>query len=255
MPERDLALDALELGQPLVPARAAAQGRVEGRAARGRGSAAADRADEVRERDRGEREHVDVQDQLRCGRCSTSSSTTSDERQEDGQRRRPERRRASAGRRLRAAPRALAARSCSASARAASRSSRTVSSASIACSFISGPTACCENLALSKRSVSLRAAAGADRELAEHPPQVLERRLRRVPREPVRGEHPLEPRVGGDHGAARVGLGAQVVERLVDGGRERVATAGRGAARRGRAAAPAPGPPEAEDRDARSGRA
>ena len=55
----------------------------------------------------------------------------------------------------------------------------------------------------------------ADREVVEHPGEVLERRLGRPSRQPVRGQDTLQPRVGGDHCAARIRLGAQVVERLV----------------------------------------
>ena len=59
-----------------------------------------------------------------------------------------------------------------------------------------------------------------DGELREHPAQVLERRLGRPAWQAVRREHPLQPCVGCDHGAARIGLGAKVVERLVDRLRE-----------------------------------
>ena len=45
-------------------------------------------------------------------------------------------------------------------------------------------------------------------------------------REAERCERPLEPRVGGDHGAARIRLGAEVVERLVQRGRRGRATRG-----------------------------
>ena len=98
---------------------------------------------------------------------------------------------------------------------AASRSSRTVSSASIASSFISGPTACCENLALSNRSVSARAARRTPTA-----PRASGRGTRAAPRpasrQAVRREHALEPRVGRDHCAPGIGLGPEVVERLVD---------------------------------------
>ena len=55
----------------------------------------------------------------------------------------------------------------------------------------------------------------ADREVVQHPREVLERRLGRPSRQPVCGQDALQSRVGGDHRAARVRLGAQVVERLV----------------------------------------
>ena len=55
-----------------------------------------------------------------------------------------------------------------------------------------------------------------DVEPAENAREMLFRRVRLPARLAVRGEHPLETGVRGDHGAARVGLGAQVVDRDVE---------------------------------------
>ena len=52
------------------------------------------------------------------------------------------------------------------------------------------------------------------------PLDVLERCLRGLPREPGGGEGGLHPRVGGDDRAAQVRVGPQVVERLVERGRD-----------------------------------
>ena len=55
---------------------------------------------------------------------------------------------------------------------------------------------------------------GARGEPEQDPSQVLDRRLARHAAKPVASEHRLHPRVGGDHGAARVGLGLEVVDRV-----------------------------------------
>ena len=94
---------------------------------------------------------------------------------------------------------------------------------------------------LLRRARSSAGPARATLELARTRCEVLVRRLGRVPREPVGGKRSLEPRVGRDHGASRVGLGAQVVECLVDDIGEAAASSGsppeRG--RRARCARPA----------------
>ena len=59
-----------------------------------------------------------------------------------------------------------------------------------------------------------------ERQVVEDAGQVLVRGLRSATRDAVRSEHALEPGVRGDDGAARVGFGPQVVERLVEHVRE-----------------------------------
>ena len=59
-----------------------------------------------------------------------------------------------------------------------------------------------------------------EREAVEDAREVLVRRLGRVPWNAVRREHALEAGVRGDDRAARVGLGPQVVERLVEDDRK-----------------------------------
>ena len=54
------------------------------------------------------------------------------------------------------------------------------------------------------------------RQLGEHAAEIFERRLGRLARQAVPSEHALQPCVGGDDGAARVGLGPEIVQRLVD---------------------------------------
>ena len=156
-PERHLALHPLELGDPLHGTRALGRAR---RRTRTAGAAAAPRAappaggrarsPRARGRRRARRAPPG-----RAAATSTIASTTVRKR---GSRAIWSARFTSPACSRCAA--SAASRSCSASARAASRSSRTVSSAEIASSFMSAPTACCENLALSKRSVSRRAACG-----------------------------------------------------------------------------------------------
>ena len=162
MPERDLALDPLELGDRAgrragARAQRGVDGRRRARRQRGRGG-----GQQLAEHDRGEQEHVDVHGELGAARQDGESDDREHERSG-----RPGTARGGGARLIpsppaRAAPRSRPARSFSASAVAASRSSRTVSSASIASSFISAPTACCENLALSNRSVSGACRSGAD---------------------------------------------------------------------------------------------
>ena len=55
-----------------------------------------------------------------------------------------------------------------------------------------------------------------EREAVEDAREILVRRLRCVAWDAVRREHALEAGVRGDDRAARVGLGPQVVERLVE---------------------------------------
>ena len=123
------------------------------------------------------------------------------------------------------------ARSCSARISAARSSSRTASSASIASCFISGATSCPENLAHENSAVKREVARRLTSRSAKIRCEVLVRRLGRVARQPVGGERPLHAGVGGDHGAARIRLGPQVVERLVEHvgqrGQERIRHAAR----------------------------
>ena len=137
---------------------------------------------------------------------------------------------------------------------AARSSSRTASSASTASSLIAGSGSWWLNLAHSKRSVSRRTEAALVSSASERALDVLERRLRRLvaaaPRAP---SAPLHAGVRGDDRAPQVGVGAQVVERLVErrrdasgaptcraaavaaasGQRRRLATTRRAGARRG----------------------
>ena len=64
--------------------------------------------------------------------------------------------------------------------------------------------------------------SGARIERDECALDVLERRLGGMPGQADRREGPLHPRVGGDDRAAKVGIGAQVVQRLVEGERHRL---------------------------------
>ena len=104
--------------------------------------------------------------------------------------------------------------------RASRSSSRTCSSASIASSFIAASTSWCENLARVKSAVRRSTARASSARSSEDAREVLVRGLRRVAWNAVRREHALEAGVRGDDRAARVGLGPQVVERLVEDDRE-----------------------------------
>ena len=99
-------------------------------------------------------------------------------------------------------------------------SSRSASSEAIASSFISSSTACVAELRPLEQVRELedepQAAGCRSRQLRRHALEELERRLERMARQAVGGERPLHAGVRGDHGPARVRLGAQVVERVVE---------------------------------------
>ena len=112
--------------------------------------------------------------------------------------------------------RCASSRRCSARISAARSSARTASSAAIASSFISGATSCPENFAHEKRAVKRDVERRLTSRSARIRCQVLVGRLRRVTRKAERAERPLHSCVRGDDGLARIGLGAQVVERVVE---------------------------------------
>ena len=119
------------------------------------------------------------------------------------------------------APTATACRSGSRRWFAASRSSsRTRSRESIASSFIAVSTSCCENLACVKRLVRRVIASEPSARSRQDAREVLVRGLRRLSCDPARGQDAFESRVRCDDRTTWVGLGAEVVERIVQNGGE-----------------------------------
>ena len=119
------------------------------------------------------------------------------------------------------------------------RSSRISRSAPIASCFIDESISWRLNFACSNSDVRRLTASARAGEPEQDAPQVLERRLARQPAQAVPGEHAFHPRVRGDHGAAGVRLGLEVVDR-VGHLRGQVRGDGRGAVERHGAAALAP---------------
>ncbi len=95
-------------------------------------------------------------------------------------------------------------------------------SAASASVFIDESISCWLNFARSNSAVSRSTERRPTRSERERAREVLERRLGRPAREPVRAERALHPRVRPDHRPARVGLALDVLEREVDRGEQLV---------------------------------